>query len=78
MSVWPHLFNNVHAADQVCPVPMLLQLQQELHVFQAKAEEQAVEIEQLKRELAVRPQDPDQRCSELQLQVEQLTAMTRK
>lgn len=55
-----------------------LQLQQEAHVAQAKVAEQQAEIEKLKRELALRPKDVDGRIGELQLQVDQLTEMTRK
>jgi hypothetical protein len=55
-----------------------LQLQEEAHVAQAKVMEQQAEIEKLKRELALRPKDVDGRIGELQLQVDQLTEMTRR
>jgi hypothetical protein len=55
-----------------------LQLQQEAHVAQTKVAEQQDEIESLKRELALRPLKVDVKISELQLQVDQLTEMTRK
>lgn len=54
------------------------QLQQEAHVAQAKVAEQQIEIEKLKRELALRPLNVNEKISELQLEVDQLTEMTRE
>lgn len=54
------------------------QLQQEAHVAQAKVAEQQIEIEKLKRELALRPINVNEKISELQLEVDQLTEMTRE
>lgn len=56
----------------------ILQLQQEAHVAQAKVAQQQIEIEKLKRELALRPLNVNEKIGELQLQVDQLTEMTRE
>lgn len=57
----------------VTDVVAFYQLQEELHIAVTKIDEKDAEIERLKNELKLRPVDPDARCAELQLKVDQLT-----
>lgn len=53
-------------------------LQEQLHIANAKLEQQTSLVAQLQADLALRPADPNQRVRELQTQVDQLTEMNKE